>query len=105
MISTLSVQKARWIRGISFDLLDIELDAEARRRRNQQITVLVELERIDDDPVQIGAAADELDVVDERQGRGELQVAIGGRYPLERAADAYRDLEARRTTGKLLVLP
>ena len=38
-------------------------------------------------------------------GRGELRVAIGGRYPLERAADAYRDLEARRTTGKLLVLP
>lgn len=37
--------------------------------------------------------------------KGTLHVAIGGRYPLDRAADAYRDLEARRTTGKLLVVP
>lgn len=36
---------------------------------------------------------------------GSLRVSIGGRYPLERAADAYRDLEARRTTGKLLIVP
>lgn len=35
----------------------------------------------------------------------ELHVAIGGRYPLEQVADAYRDLEARRTTGKLLIVP
>jgi NADPH2:quinone reductase len=34
-----------------------------------------------------------------------LRVAIGGRYSLEQAADAYRDLEARRTTGKLLIIP
>ena len=36
---------------------------------------------------------------------GTLHIAIGGRYPLEQAADAYRDLEARRTTGKLLIIP
>ena len=36
---------------------------------------------------------------------GSLHIAIGGRYPLERAADAYRDLEGRRTTGKLLLVP
>lgn len=36
---------------------------------------------------------------------GSLRIAIGGRYPLERAAEAYRDLEARRTTGKLLIVP
>jgi NADPH2:quinone reductase len=36
---------------------------------------------------------------------GTLHVSIGGRYPLDRAADAYRDLEARRTTGKLLLIP
>ena len=36
---------------------------------------------------------------------GSLHVAIGGRYPLDRAADAYRDLEGRRTTGKLLLIP
>jgi NADPH2:quinone reductase len=37
--------------------------------------------------------------------QGKLRVAIGGRYPLDRAADAYGDLEARRTTGKLLIIP
>lgn len=36
---------------------------------------------------------------------GTLHVTIGGSYPLDRAADAYRDLEARRTMGKLLITP
>jgi len=34
---------------------------------------------------------------------GELQVPIGGVYPLAQAADAHRDLESRKTTGKLLL--
>jgi NADPH2:quinone reductase len=34
---------------------------------------------------------------------GALQVEIGGRYPLENAAQAYDDLQSRRTTGKLLL--
>jgi NADPH2:quinone reductase len=37
--------------------------------------------------------------------KGELDVRIGGTYPLADAARAQRDLEARRTTGKLLLLP
>lgn len=36
---------------------------------------------------------------------GKLDVRIGGRYPLEQAQRAHEDLEARRTTGKLLLLP
>jgi NADPH2:quinone reductase len=36
---------------------------------------------------------------------GSLHVNVGGRYPLESAADAYRDLEGRRTIGKLLIVP
>jgi NADPH2:quinone reductase len=36
---------------------------------------------------------------------GSLHVAIGGRYPMSRAADAYRDLEGRHSTGKLLIVP
>jgi NADPH2:quinone reductase len=36
---------------------------------------------------------------------GRLRIDIGGRYPLERAAAAYDDLEGRRTTGKLLLIP
>jgi NADPH2:quinone reductase len=36
---------------------------------------------------------------------GTLDIRIGGRYPLVEAGRAHDDLEARRTTGKLLVLP
>jgi NADPH2:quinone reductase len=34
-----------------------------------------------------------------------LDVRIGGRYPLALARDAHKDLQARRTTGKLLLVP
>jgi NADPH:quinone reductase len=37
--------------------------------------------------------------------QGKLKLHIHARYPLERAADAHRDLEARKTMGKLLLLP
>lgn len=36
---------------------------------------------------------------------GALQVRIGGTYPLAQAAQAHRDMESRRTTGKLLLIP
>jgi NADPH:quinone reductase len=36
---------------------------------------------------------------------GTLHVAIGGRYQLAEAGRAHEDLEARRTTGKLLLVP
>nr|WP_018135595.1 quinone oxidoreductase [Acaricomes phytoseiuli] len=36
---------------------------------------------------------------------GKLQVRIGGRYALADAAQAHRDLQARKTTGKLLLVP
>jgi NADPH:quinone reductase len=35
----------------------------------------------------------------------DLHVRIGGRYPLDQARQAHEDLEARRTTGKLLLIP
>ncbi|OLB79570.1 MAG: NADPH:quinone reductase [Actinobacteria bacterium 13_2_20CM_2_71_6] len=36
---------------------------------------------------------------------GSLSVHIGARYPLTEAARAHEDLEARRTTGKVLLIP
>jgi len=36
---------------------------------------------------------------------GTLDVSIGGRYPLADVRQAHEDLEGRRTTGKLLLLP
>jgi NADPH2:quinone reductase len=36
---------------------------------------------------------------------GRLSVRIGATYPLEEAAKAHEDLQARRTTGKVLLIP
>lgn len=36
---------------------------------------------------------------------GRLDVRVGGRYGLDEAGQAHEDLEARRTSGKLLVVP
>ncbi len=38
-------------------------------------------------------------------GQGNLDVRIGGSYALEDAAQAHEDLEGRRTTGKLILIP
>jgi NADPH2:quinone reductase len=40
-----------------------------------------------------------------RVAEGSLSVHIGGRYPLAEAAKAHADLQSRRTTGKLILLP
>ena len=37
--------------------------------------------------------------------KGELDVRIGGEYPLADARRAHEDLAARRTTGKLILIP
>ncbi len=37
--------------------------------------------------------------------RGKLTVRIGATFPLAEAAEAHRQLEARKTTGKVLLLP
>jgi NADPH:quinone reductase len=37
--------------------------------------------------------------------RGDLNVRIGARYRLDQARQAHEDLEARQTTGKLLLVP
>jgi NADPH2:quinone reductase len=47
------------------------------------------------------AAAELFDVV----RSGKVKIEVGGTYPLAEAARAHRDLEARRTTGSLLLLP
>jgi NADPH2:quinone reductase len=40
-----------------------------------------------------------------RAARGELNVVVGGTYPLSEAARAQVELAERRTTGKLLLDP
>lgn len=41
----------------------------------------------------------------ELAAQGRLRVAIGGAYPMERAAEAHRALQERRTTGKVVLVP
>jgi NADPH2:quinone reductase len=51
---------------------------------------------------QLDAAARELlSMVKARK----IRVRIGQRYPLAEAAEAHRDLEARRTTGSTVLIP
>lgn len=38
-------------------------------------------------------------------GSGKLKVRIGARYPLAEARQAHEDLQARKTTGKILLIP
>jgi NADPH2:quinone reductase len=40
-----------------------------------------------------------------RAARGELRAVVGATYPLAEAAQAHTDMQARRTTGKLLLDP
>jgi NADPH2:quinone reductase len=37
--------------------------------------------------------------------KGELKPRVGATFPLAEAAQAHRDLEGRRTTGKVLLIP
>ena len=37
--------------------------------------------------------------------KGQLQLRIGATFPLADAAEAHRQLEGRRTTGKVLLIP
>jgi NADPH:quinone reductase len=46
-----------------------------------------------------------LDDLFERAARGELRAIVGETYPLSEAARAHEDMQARRTTGKLLLDP
>jgi NADPH2:quinone reductase len=36
---------------------------------------------------------------------GSIQVTVGGHYPLAEAARAHEDLQGRRTTGSIVLLP
>ncbi|MCB1519176.1 MAG: quinone oxidoreductase [Hyphomicrobiaceae bacterium] len=49
----------------------------------------------------VSSAAELFDVV----GRGIVKINVNQTYPLAAAADAHRDLEARRTTGSTVLIP
>ena len=47
------------------------------------------------------AAKDLFDVV----GSGAVKIDVAGSYPLKEARKAHEDLEARKTTGSLILVP
>jgi len=49
----------------------------------------------------LGAASELFEVI----GSGAVKIEVNQRYPLADAAQAHRDLEARRTTGSTVLLP
>lgn len=53
---------------------------------------------------QIASAAELAELAD-RVAAGEVEVPIAGTYPLEEVRDAYVELAARRTHGKIVLLP
>jgi NADPH2:quinone reductase len=54
------------------------------------------------DPSQVGPPLADLF---DRVRRGELRVVEGATYPLSEAAQAHEDMQARRTTGKIVLDP
>jgi NADPH2:quinone reductase len=54
-----------------------------------------------DVPAMRAAAAELFDLV----ARGVLEIEIGATYPLQDAAQAHRDIEARKVAGSVLLLP
>jgi len=58
-----------------------------------------------DGPPDNDTVRDLLSLALERAAQGRLRPAIAASYPLSRAADAHRALEARETTGATLIIP
>jgi NADPH2:quinone reductase len=52
-----------------------------------------------------GMLAEPLAELFERVGRGELRAIVGETYPLGEITRAHADMQARRTSGKLLLDP
>jgi NADPH2:quinone reductase len=53
-------------------------------------------------PERLGEALDDMFAA---VGAGELEVIVGETYPLSDAKRAHEDIRARRTTGKLVLVP
>jgi NADPH:quinone reductase-like Zn-dependent oxidoreductase len=52
-----------------------------------------------------GASADTIGMLATLVAKGELEVPIANVYPLERVADAYRELEQGHVRGKIVLVP
>lgn len=75
--------------------------SELAKRHSLYVTRPVLFDFVDTRESLLAASRELFDLV----GRGVLKIHINQRYALRDAADAHRDLEARKTTGSTILLP
>lgn len=73
------------------------------QRLNAAGSVYLTRPKLSDYVVELGGLAARAAAVFAAVADGTLDVRVGHRYPLEQARTAHEDLQARRTTGKLLL--
>ena len=75
--------------------------AELAKRHSLYVTRPVLFDFIDTRERLLDASAELFDVI----GKGVVRISVNQRYPLAEAAQAHRDLEARKTTGSTILVP
>ncbi len=81
--------------------VDAFAPVELAKRHSLYVTRPILFDFIADRDSLLAAAAELFDVV----GQGVVRINVNQRYPLEDAAKAHTDLEARKTTGSTVLLP
>jgi NADPH2:quinone reductase len=79
----------------NFNLLDLSTKGSLYATRPTLVTYVAKREAL------LANAADLFDVV----GKGAVKISVNHTYPLKDAAQAHRDLEGRKTTGSIVLLP
>jgi NADPH2:quinone reductase len=81
--------------------VDAFAPVELAKRHSLYVTRPILFDFIVDRDSLLAAAAELFDVV----GQGIVRINVNQRYPLEDAAKAHADLEARKTTGSTVLIP
>jgi NADPH2:quinone reductase len=81
--------------------VDAFAPVELAKRHSLYVTRPILFDFIADRDSLLAAAAELFDVV----GQGIVRINVNQRYPLEDAAKAHTDLEARKTTGSTVLIP
>lgn len=81
--------------------VDAFAPVELAKRHSLYVTRPILFDFIADRDSLLAAAAELFDVV----GQGIVRINVNQRYPLEDAAQAHTDLEARKTTGSTVLIP
>jgi NADPH2:quinone reductase len=81
--------------------VDAFAPAELAKRHSLYVTRPVLFDFIDTRERLLGACAELFEVI----GSGAVKISVNQKYPLQDAAQAHIDLEARKTTGSTVLIP